>query len=118
MAGEHLPVQPACRVLHVAESGHYARRDRPPSNRLVKHAWLTEAIVVIHTASRGTYGSRRVHAELGLGLHIHVSHGAVELLMQRAGLHRLPGSRRPRAKHVTPSLADLVDYELRTPPVA
>ncbi|MEV6544197.1 hypothetical protein [Streptomyces sp. NPDC051665] len=39
----------------------------------------------------------------------------VELLMQRAGL---PGSRRPRAKHVTPSLADLVDYELRTPPVA
>ncbi|MEV8547747.1 IS3 family transposase [Streptomyces sp. NPDC051572] len=106
MAGEHLPVQLACRVLHVAESGYYAWRDRPPSNRLVKHALLTEAIVGIHTASRGTYGSRRVHAELGLGLRIHVSHGTVELLMQRAGL---PGSRRPRAKHVTPSVADLVE---------
>ncbi|WP_406165994.1 transposase [Streptomyces canus] len=47
------------------------------------------------TASRGTYGSRRVHAELGLGLSIHVSHHTVELLMQRAGLHGLPGNRRP-----------------------
>lgn len=73
MAREHLPMQPACRVLHVAESGYYAWRDRPPSNRLAKHAWLTEAIVAIvaiHTASRGIYGSRRVHAELGLGLRI------------------------------------------------
>ncbi|MFJ9381212.1 hypothetical protein [Streptomyces sp. NPDC101455] len=60
-------------------------------------------------------GSRRVRAELGLGLHIHVSHGTGEPLMQRAGLHSLPGSRRLRAEHVTPSLADLVDYELRTP---
>jgi putative transposase len=106
MAGEHLPVQLPCRVLHVAESGYYAWHNRPPSNRLVKHAWLTEAIVGIHAASRGTYGSRRVHAELGLGLRIHVSHGTVELLMQRAGL---PGNRRPRAKHVTPSVADLVE---------
>nr|WP_168515722.1 hypothetical protein [Streptomyces sp. S1D4-11]QIZ00786.1 hypothetical protein HEP87_52560 [Streptomyces sp. S1D4-11] len=48
MAREHLPVQLACQVLHVAESGYYAWRDRPPSNRLVKHAWLTEAIVGIH----------------------------------------------------------------------
>lgn len=109
MAREHLPVQLACRALHVAGSGYYAWRDRPPSNRLVKHAWLTEAIVGIHTASRGTCGSRRVHAELGLGLHIHVSDGTVELLMQCAGLHGLPGNRRPRAKHVTPSAADLVE---------
>lgn len=109
MAREHLPVQLACRVLHVAESGYYAWRERPPSNRLVKHAWLTEAIVGIHIASRGTYGSRRVHAELGLGLRIHVSHGTVELLMQRVGPHGLPGNRRPRAKHVTPSVADLVE---------
>lgn len=109
MAGEHLPVQLACRVLHVAESGYYAWRDRTSSNRLVKHAWLTEAIVGIRAASRGTYGSRRVHAELGLGLRIHVGHGTVELLMQCAGLHGLPGSRRLRARHVTPSVADLVE---------
>ncbi|WEH13078.1 IS3 family transposase [Streptomyces sp. VNUA24] len=109
MAREHLPVQLACRVLHVTESGYYDWRDRPPSNRLVKHPWLTEAIVGIHTASRGTYGSRRVHAELGLGLHIHVSHGTVGLLTQRAGLHGPSGNRRPRTKHVTPSAADLVE---------
>ncbi|MET7938395.1 IS3 family transposase [Streptomyces sp. NPDC005322] len=107
MAREHLPVQPVCRVLHAAESGYYAWRDRPRSNRLVKHAWLAEAIVSIHTASRGTYGSRRVHAELGLGLRIHVSHGTVELLMQRAGLHGLPGNRRPRTKHVTPAISPM-----------
>lgn len=63
----------------------------------------------IRTASRGTYGSRRSRAELGLGPRSHVSHSTVELLMQRVGLPGLPGSRRPRAKHVTPSLADLVE---------
>ncbi|MER7577830.1 IS3 family transposase [Streptomyces sp. NPDC126514] len=77
MARDHVPVQLACRVLHVAESGYYAWRDRPPSNQQVKHAWLTEAIVGIHAASRGTYGSRRVQAELRLGLSIHISHGPV-----------------------------------------
>jgi hypothetical protein len=67
------------------------RSGRPP-HRLIKHSWLTETIVGIHTASRGTYGSRWVHAELGLGLSIHVSHGTMEQLMQRAGL---PGNRAP-----------------------
>ncbi|MEV8546766.1 transposase [Streptomyces sp. NPDC051572] len=71
MAGEHLPVQLACRVLHVAESGYYAWHNRPASNRLVKHAWLTQAIVGIHTASRGpdlvnerTRLTNRLHALL------------------------------------------------------
>ncbi|MER6465660.1 IS3 family transposase [Streptomyces sp. NPDC001228] len=44
-----------------------------------------------------------------MSLNIHVSHGTVELLTQRAGLHGLPGNRRPRAKHVTPSVSDLVE---------
>ncbi|MGI3224215.1 transposase [Streptomyces sp. GTA36] len=35
MAREHLPVPLACRVLHVAESGYYAWKDRLPSNRMV-----------------------------------------------------------------------------------
>jgi transposase InsO family protein len=101
-----------CQASHVTESRYYAWRDRPPSNRLVKYAWLTEAIVGIHTASRGTYGTRRVHAELGLGLRIHVSHGTVELLTQHAGLHGLPGNRRHRAKHAAPWVADLVERNL------
>ncbi|MGW3939415.1 IS3 family transposase [Streptomyces phaeochromogenes] len=89
----------ACRVLRVAASGYYGWRDRPPSNRLVEHAWLAEAIVGVHAASLGSCGTRRVHAELRLGPRIHVSHRTVELLMQRAGLHCLPGNRRLQAHH-------------------
>jgi hypothetical protein len=40
----------------------------PPSQRVIRQAWLTDQIRAVHTASRGTYGARRVHAELTLGL--------------------------------------------------
>lgn len=99
----------ACRLLSVAESGYYAWRRRPPSAREVRHAWLTEQIQAVHTASRGTYGSRRVHAELTLGLSLQVGHNQVELLMARAGIKGLPGNRRPRPRHETPTATDLVE---------
>ena len=95
IAAEGLPVQLAARVLGVSESGYYEWRGRAPSARAVRHVWLTEQIQAVHLASRGTYGSRRVHAELTLGLGITVGHGAVELLMRRAGIKGLPGNRRP-----------------------
>ena len=59
--------------------------------------FLTEQIRAVHTASRGTYGARRVHAELTLGLGLAVGHGQVEMLMARAAIKELPGTRRPRA---------------------
>lgn len=109
MASEKLPVQLACRVLGVAESGYYERRTRPPSARSLRHAWLTEQIRAVHQGSFGTYGSRRVHAELRLGQGIVVGHGAVEMLMRRAGLAGLPGrKRRRRAVHDTAFATDLV----------
>ncbi|MGJ6969684.1 IS3 family transposase [Streptosporangium sp. G11] len=89
MAGEGIPVEVACRVLTVSASGYYAWRDRPPSPRAIRHAWLTGLIRQIHQGSRGSYGARRVHAELTLGHQVSVSHGAVELLMRRAGLEGL-----------------------------
>jgi hypothetical protein len=52
----------------------------------VRHAWLTDLIRQVHAASKGIYGGRRVHAELTLGRGITVGHGAVELLMRRAGI--------------------------------
>lgn len=67
MATERHPVKLACRVLKVSESGYYAKRSRPPSVRSVRHAWLNDLIRQAHFASRGTYGIRRVHAELTLG---------------------------------------------------
>ena len=64
MAGEGLPVQLATRVLGVSESGYYAARTRPASVRSIRHAWLLDQIRQVHTTSNGTYGARRVHAEL------------------------------------------------------
>lgn len=109
MAAEGLPVDRSCRLLGVSVSGYYSWRDRPPSVRAIRHAWLTELIAKAHTDSRGTYGAARVHAELTLGQGITVGHQAVEMLMRRAGLQGLTG--RPRYRKV-PNLAtssDLVD---------
>lgn len=115
MASEGRSVQLACRVLGVAESGYYEWRSRPVSARALRHAWLTEQIQAIHTASFGTYGARRVHAELRLGHGILVGHGAVEMLMRRAGLAGLPGRKRRRAVHDTAFSADLVDRNFTRP---
>jgi transposase InsO family protein len=98
MAAEGMSVQLACRVLEVSESGFYARRERAPSARFIRHAWLTEVIRQAHTASRGTYGIRRIHAELTLGHGIVVGHQAVELLMRRAAIQGISG--RPRFRRV------------------
>ena len=98
MATEGLPVKLACRVLKVSESGYHARRSRPPSVRSVRHAWLTDLIRRAHFASRGTYGIRRVHAELTLGQAVPVGHQAVELLMRRAGIQGISG--RPKFRRV------------------
>lgn len=67
-------MQKACRLLAVAQSGYYEWRSRPPSERAVRRAWLTEQIRAVHVASRGTYGIRRVHALLALGLRLAVGH--------------------------------------------
>jgi transposase InsO family protein len=106
MAVEGLPVQLACRVLEVSESGFYAQRSRPPSARSIRHAWLTDMIRQAHAASRGTYGARRVHAELTLGQAVSVGHQAVEMLMQRAGIQGISG--RPRFRRV-PGVATASD---------
>ena len=110
MKSEGLPTQVACRVLGVSESGFYEWRTRPPSAREIRHAWLTDLIHQIRQQSRGTYGAARVHAELRLGYGIRVGHNAVAMLMRRAGLAGLSGSRGFR-RRIRPldTPADLVD---------
>jgi putative transposase len=117
MAAEHIPVEVACRVLDVSTSGYYAWRARPPSQRSIRHAWLTDLIIQVHQRSRGTYGALRVHAELRLGRGILVGHNAVALLMRRAGLAGATG--RPKWRHAKPDqvAAALVDRNFtRTEP--
>ena len=119
MAAEGWPVQLAGRVLEVSESGYYAWRKRAPSARAIRHAWLTDLIREVHLASRGTYGARRVQAELVLGRGISVGHQAVELLMHRAGTQGLSGrSRSRRAPHCA-TASDLVQRDfVRTQPTS
>lgn len=61
---EQWPVSVQCRVLNVSRSGFYAWCSREESITAVRRAELTERIRDVHQASRGTYGSPRVHAEL------------------------------------------------------
>jgi len=118
IVADGFPVQTACRVLGVSESGWYARRGRAPSQRAIRHMWLTDLIRQIHAASRGTYGARRVHAELTMGYGVAVGHNAVGMLMSRAGLAGLPGNRRRRPKIPgAPTAPGLVDRQFtRTEP--
>ena len=58
------PVQAMCAVLGVSRSGYYAWVSRPESPRDQADGALASAIRDAHEASRGRYGSPRVHAEL------------------------------------------------------
>lgn len=107
-----IPVAVTCRVLKVSTSGYYEWRSRPASSRDLEQAYLIEEIRNVHAASYGTYGHRRVHAELTMGRRREVSHGRVERLMRTAGLQgvhrrRLRGCTR-RDGAATPS-TDLVE---------
>jgi len=106
MAAEGLRVEVACRVLDVSVSGYYEWLNRPPSARALRHGWLTERIGYVHRESRGTYGVRRVHAELTLGHGIAVGREAVARLMRRARLQGISG--RPRYRRV-PNVATAAD---------
>ena len=61
---KELPVSRQCELLGVSESGYWAWVKRAPSDRALYDAWLVERIRAIHGASKGRYGSPRVHAML------------------------------------------------------
>ena len=53
-----------CTWLDVSRSGFYEWRDRPASATTQRREYLKEVIIEIFEDSDGTYGYRRVHAEL------------------------------------------------------
>ncbi|MDY7094982.1 MAG: IS3 family transposase [Acidobacteriota bacterium] len=63
------PVTILCRVLQVSTSGFYAWLRRKPSDRELQDRRLKAEIAAIHTASRKTYGSPRIHADFTRQLH-------------------------------------------------
>ena len=115
MAGEGHAVERACRIVGVSNNGYYAWLVRPPSQRAIRHAWLTDQIIEIHAASRGTYGARRVHAELTLGRGVQVGHNAVEMLMARANVYGLPGRKHRKKVPRMATAVDLVDRDFARP---
>jgi len=92
-AAGHHPIALLCRALTVSRSGYYAWRDRPPSARAQADQRLTERIRQVHQASRGTYGSPRVHAELRVDGE-RCARKRVARLMRVAGLRSCHGQRR------------------------
>ena len=76
--------------------GFYAWERRAPSDRDLADAWLTEKIRGIHAESKGTYGARRVHADLRLAHDVRVGRKRVERLMALAGISGQPERRRRR----------------------
>ena len=51
-------------MARVSRSGYYAWASRPPSDRYVDDAYLTEVIRDIYQRSRSTYGAPRIHGQL------------------------------------------------------
>jgi transposase InsO family protein len=78
-------IERMCRVLEVSVSGYYAWQQRPMSTRQQADARLLEAIRSIHQASRGLYGSPRIHAVL-LQRGVRCSRKRVVRLMQQTGI--------------------------------
>ena len=92
-----LPVSLMCELLGVSVSGYWAWLKRPPSDRALTDAWLTERVRAIHAASGARYGSPRVHAMLRRQ-GIRVGEKRVARLMRAAGLQ---GAHRRRRKGCT-----------------
>jgi len=95
-----LAVATCCCVMKVSRAGFYAWLADPVSDRDWADAELTSTIIDIHRASRGAYGSPRVHAELRLDQDLACSRKRVERLMRQAGavgIHRRrnPGCTQP-----------------------
>ncbi len=107
------PISLLCQVLGVSTAGFYAWQTRPPSQRALTDAWLTERIGQIHQRARGVYGAPRVHAQLR---HegVRVARKRVERLMRAAGLSGLVRRKRGRTTVRVPGVriaSDLVERD-------
>jgi putative transposase len=99
-------------MLGVAPSGFFYWRSKPPTIRELRHEQLSGLISDIHHGSHGTYGYRRVTAELRFAHQITANHKAVATLMRRLGLQGLP-ARKPRRKGPSNEGAAASDLVLR-----
>ena len=105
-----------CRALGVNRTSFHDWERRAPSNRALEDAWLIEKIKTIHATSEGTYGARRIHAELRLEHGIRVGRKRVERLMKDAGISGVVPRKRRRTAVRLPGVRvapDLVERDFR-----
>ena len=81
-------VETMCRVLKVSRTGYYCWLKRPVSQRRIQDEIVKEQIVNIYNKSRKTYGSPRIHKQLGRE-GIHCGKKRVERLMREAGIQAI-----------------------------
>ncbi|MCW3817837.1 IS3 family transposase [Micromonospora sp. DR5-3] len=113
-------VKRACELMQVPRSAYYQHSRGQQSERERVDHTLSQKIVTVHEASRGTYGAPRIHAELTAAGHRH-GRKRIAWLMRRAGL----AGRCPRRWRTTtipdpaaPQRPDLVNRDFGTDPAA
>ncbi len=84
------PVVRCCRILGITWQNYYKHKRTPTTPTQLRRQWLTGLIREVHVASRGTYGYRRIHAELTLAMSVQVCPRTVSVLMTQAGIYGLP----------------------------
>lgn len=77
-------------MVGINRSSYAYWRKRPPNDRELRRAWLRPLVAQVHSESFGTYGYRRVSAELRLGHGVIANHKLVYLLMAEGGIKGLP----------------------------
>ncbi|GJN99256.1 hypothetical protein NJB18091_29470 [Mycobacterium marinum] len=103
------PVDRCCKVLGITRQNYYKHKRQPTAATQLRRQWLTGLIREIHVASRGTYGYRRVHAELTLGMGITGCPRTVSVLMTLAGIYGPPGPVRVKRLRGVATADDLVN---------
>ena len=104
-------VRALCRIVGASLSGFHAWLRRGPAQREGADRGLRARVGAIFAASRGTYGSPRVHAELR-AQGVRVSRRRVARLMREAGLSATIRRRAPRttdSRHDHPIAPNLLE---------
>lgn len=93
----------------VTRQSYYKHKRTPGTPRQLRREWLIGLIREVHVASRGTYGYRRIHAELTMAMGIQVCQRTVSVLMTQAGIYGLPGPTRVKRLQGVVTADDLVN---------
>ena len=110
------PVALMCRSLDVNRTSFHDWERRPPSDRALQDAWLSERIKEIHESKRRVYGAPRIHAELRMAHGVRVGRKRVERLMREAQISGLVAKKRGRTTIRVPGVRvadDLVERKFR-----